>query len=409
MKELHELEVRVTQQKGRWGYIVELGVDRQGKRQQKTSFRYDFKRDAKAAGDAWLKQYKKQNGLLDTEGDLLFLDYIDHFFEYYEDRPDIKPSTVMTRKSAIHHPKLHFEDLRISEITLKDHQKMIDSMIAQNYSDNYIMTTNITMKLIYAYAIDERLRYDNPSQTAVLDKPKIQADDEFKDKVPEFLELDELKEMLALTHEILDYRWYCTLYILSHTGMRLGEYLALKWSDIDFEERSVKIYKTMFWGKQRKDSYELLSTKTSSGYRKITLTEDCCRVLRIWRSKQDYERRHSARWLDENFVCTNMRYGGYPSKHTAVERQMRMVMAKMNLHKKITPHKLRHTHVSLLAQAGVPLPAIMERVGHGDSKITTRIYLHVTKNMMNTALSSYQMMLESSEKSSKIIPIDVAK
>lgn len=409
MKELHELEVRVTQQKGRWGFIVELGVDRQGKRRQKTSFRYDFKRDAKAAGDAWLKQYKKQNGLLETEGDLVFNDYIDHFFTYFEARTDIKPSTVMTRKSAMRHPRRHFQDLKISEITLKDHQKMIDSMIAQNYSANYIMTTNISMKLIYAYAIDERLRYDNPAQLAVLDKPKIQADDEFKDKITEFLELEELQEMLSLAHEMLDYRWYCAIYLMSHTGMRIGEFLALKWSDIDFNERTVKIYKTMYWGVQRKDSYELLSTKTSSGYRKIQISNDCCRVLRIWKSKQEYQRRHSAKWLDEDFVLTNMNYPGYPSKHKAVGRQLQMVIDKMNLHKKITPHKLRHTHISLLAQAGVPLPAIMERVGHGDSKVTTRIYLHVTKNVMNTALSSYQTMLELSEKSTNIIPIDSAK
>ena len=47
----------------------------------------------------------------------------------------------------------------------------------------------------------------------------------------------------------------------------------------------------------------------------------------------------------------------------------------------ITTRVLRHTHVSLLAESGVPLETITRRVGHDDSDITKRIYLHVTKRM----------------------------
>lgn len=44
-------------------------------------------------------------------------------------------------------------------------------------------------------------------------------------------------------------------------------------------------------------------------------------------------------------------------------------------------HMLRHSHVSLLTELGVPIKTIMERVGHKDEKTTLQIYTHVTKKM----------------------------
>lgn len=44
-------------------------------------------------------------------------------------------------------------------------------------------------------------------------------------------------------------------------------------------------------------------------------------------------------------------------------------------------HMLRHSHISLLAELGVPIKVIMERVGHIDESITLRVYSHVTQNM----------------------------
>ena len=46
-------------------------------------------------------------------------------------------------------------------------------------------------------------------------------------------------------------------------------------------------------------------------------------------------------------------------------------------------HMLRHSHISLLAELGVPIKAIMERVGHRDESITLRIYSHVTENIQD--------------------------
>lgn len=54
----------------------------------------------------------------------------------------------------------------------------------------------------------------------------------------------------------------------------------------------------------------------------------------------------------------------------------------------LTPHSLRHTHTSLLAEAGVALEQIMERLGHSGNQITKNIYLHIMKEMKKEAPTS---------------------
>jgi integrase len=53
------------------------------------------------------------------------------------------------------------------------------------------------------------------------------------------------------------------------------------------------------------------------------------------------------------------------------------------------PHSLRHTHTSLLAEAGVELLQIMERLGHTDDETTTRVYLHITKDRKKEASQKF--------------------
>ena len=63
------------------------------------------------------------------------------------------------------------------------------------------------------------------------------------------------------------------------------------------------------------------------------------------------------------------------------------------LNQDLTPHSLRHTHVSLLAEAGVSLPDIMDRLGHGDDDTTKLIYLHVTKKKKKEASQRFAELM----------------
>jgi integrase len=60
----------------------------------------------------------------------------------------------------------------------------------------------------------------------------------------------------------------------------------------------------------------------------------------------------------------------------------------------LTPHSLRHTHTSLLAEAGTSLEQIMERLGHTDDKTTKQVYLHMTKTMKKEASHKFAKLME---------------
>jgi integrase len=65
------------------------------------------------------------------------------------------------------------------------------------------------------------------------------------------------------------------------------------------------------------------------------------------------------------------------------------------LNQELTPRSLRHTHTSLLAEAGVGLEEIMERLGHTDDDTTKRVYLHVTKDMKKAAAHKFDELMNS--------------
>ncbi|WP_406589693.1 tyrosine-type recombinase/integrase [Bacillus atrophaeus] len=104
-------------------------------------------------------------------------------------------------------------------------------------------------------------------------------------------------------------------------------------------------------------------------------------------------------WYDENFVFGRLNgpYWGYPPFIKTIENRFRTVLKKSNIDKKLTPHTLRHTHTSLLAEAGVDLQRIMDRLGHTEDKTTTQVYLHITKDRKKEASHKFGELMRSHE------------
>lgn len=73
------------------------------------------------------------------------------------------------------------------------------------------------------------------------------------------------------------------------------------------------------------------------------------------------------------------KHPGYPRTIKQYELRMERLLCLAGLNTELTPHSLRHTHVSLLAETGIELHEIMDRLGHKDDVTTQQIYLHVTK------------------------------
>lgn len=126
--------------------------------------------------------------------------------------------------------------------------------------------------------------------------------------------------------------------------------------------------------------------------RKISVEEEVINALKSQHARiSAFTLKHKILFHDHGLVFPRLRGGkvGYPYRENLIEGAMDRMMKQTGIHKHLTPHSLRHTHVSLSAEAGVSLDDIKARVGHKDDKVTDRIHMHVTKNRRKNASEKF--------------------
>ena len=131
-----------------------------------------------------------------------------------------------------------------------------------------------------------------------------------------------------------------------HTGLKIGEVLALTPSDVDFKNKTISINKTKLM------NGKLSSPKTLTSIRTIEISDFIAEML------FDY--------ISSNKFIFKITYGTILNN-----------LKPLNIHS----HIFRHTHVALLIEQNVPIKVISQRLGHSDIKTTLSIYTHVTENM----------------------------
>ncbi|WP_327204678.1 MULTISPECIES: tyrosine-type recombinase/integrase [Paenibacillus] len=103
---------------------------------------------------------------------------------------------------------------------------------------------------------------------------------------------------------------------------------------------------------------------------------------------------------DQGFIFARVgKFAGYPQVIKMVELRMKRLLKLAGLNPDLTPHSLRHTHTSLLAEAEATLEQIMQRLGHANDEITRRIYLHITKPKRKEAAQKFSELMRASKKS----------
>lgn len=162
------------------------------------------------------------------------------------------------------------------------------------------------------------------------------------------------------------------------TGMRCGEAAALYPSNIIEDDDGFKAvingtvgYQRVTPGSNQKGTFKKTAgAKTIAGNREVILPSKAVKIYqkaKIGKAPNDFL-----------FVNKDSR-SHRPFNATHLDRYLHRIEKRQGIKKNLTTHIFRHTHVSKLAELGVPLYVIKRRVGHENSKITENIYLHVTK------------------------------
>lgn len=380
----------------KWYFAIDIGIDpKTGKRKQLRKGGFATRKEAELEVAKIIKELS--DGTFVKESDITFRQFAQDWLKMYEASGKNKPNTILIRRYSIKKLLEYFSELRIRDITQRKYQDMLFDLKKRNYSESTIIGINATGKMIFKKAIELELIKKDPTKFVVIPrKQKTIEDIELEKEIPKYLEKNELLRFLETIKKHGTQLEYCIFLVLAYTGMRVGELIALKWSDIDFEEKTISITKTYFSEKKRTKEYQLIAPKTKSSIRMIDVDEYVISELKKLRMKQnEIKIKYRNIYHDENFVFAedNPDFFGFPIPQKKILLKMKRFLLLAKLDTSYTPHSLRHTHTSLLAEAGVTLEEIMERLGHKSDVTTRNVYLHITKRRKKEVAQKFSELM----------------
>lgn len=362
---------KYTTKNGETRYLFQtyLGIDPlTGKERRTTRRGFKTMKEAKQAERNLLLDVE-ENGLSSNQSDGFqdptFEKLASLWLENY--KTTVKPSTFENVRSKVEKmTEEHFEGMKLKQVTTTYCQK-----VAIELSKTYVLYGHYlsVINRIFKYAVLMDVLTSNPFDKII--RPKSRQ----VQRKGNFLTKEELKEFLKLAQTATLSYFFPLVHLMSYTGLRQGEALALKWSDIDFENKKITVNKTAVRinGKQ-----SLQTPKTKNSKRVISIDSATLSILKSWKKDQIkiYFKNGKHFEGDENFIFTNQR-GEWVHIHNFI-RYFKRFIADHGL-KPITPHGLRHTHASLLFSAGVEPKNISDRLGHSTVQITLDLYTHITE------------------------------
>lgn len=362
---------KYTKKDGTTAYMFQayLGTDpATGKRVRVTRQGFNTKKEAQLTLSRLKIEFDEQ-GFKKNER-YKFKDVYDLWLEQY--RNTVKESTLhKTIRIFENHILPVFENMYIDKITVSHCQKAINQWFKK--MKHYKITNNY-FQLVFKYAISLGIVSDNPASKVTIPVRNTRVDEETK--LPNFYSREELKTFFDCLEQENNPKYYALFRVLAFTGARKGEILALTWKDINFEESTINITKTLTRGLGNKLIVQ--TPKTSTSKREMVLDAETMKTLKEWRKiqKMDYLKLRF-NTMDANqlvFSNTNNEFMQPPK----VGKILDSIIKKYNL-KRITAHGFRHTHCSILFEAGASLKEVQDRLGHSDIQTTMNIYTHVTE------------------------------
>lgn len=279
----------------------------------------------------------------------------------------------------------------------------IDVAVCQKHVDEWAKKLQ-RFRMVKAYAakvLDFAIKrgYLQINPFSLVEAPnKLQKVSIDEDEAENFYDREQLVELLACFEKEDYFKVYTLFRLLAFSGMRKGEALALTWKDINFVNNEIRINKALSRGKDNK----LYVKPTKTGVvRTIKMDQKTMDLLKNWKKQQkkDYFRLGYNTMQSKQLVFSN-EFNDF-LQPTKTRKWLMHVIKKYNL-KMITTHGLRHTHCSLLFEAGATLKEVQVRLGHTDVKTTMDIYTHVTEKAKAGTIEKFENYLEDSPKRDEV-------
>lgn len=345
---------------GRW--IAQLPPDDYNKRP---------KRRASSEQDAVKKlaelEKERSQGLNPSEKDPTAAHFFDTWLELSV-KPNVKQSTYDDRVYFMeHYITPDIGTIRLRKLTAAHIQKLLNDLLERGLARETVRLARQRMITALNVAIEWKLL---PPDGNVARRTKIaRADDHEQTKIPR-LTADEAQRFLAT---VRTHRLYA-LYFLAFTyGLRQGELVGLRWTDIDLQRREIHIRSQV----RRRTAVAVRSTpKTLKSRRTLLIDDATVQILAAHAAQQQHERTHQqqrGKWTDHGLAFPSE--VGTAFYGSGLSTQFKRVLKWAAL-PNVRFHAMRHTAACLMLEHGVPLADVSEILGHANPAITARLYLH---------------------------------
>lgn len=358
---------------GRW--TAEITVrDASGKRKR-------VKRSARTKTEAreMVKELQdlQSAGVDLTIGNLPLSKYLDRWLRDSA-KPSVRQKTFDNYESILFHRVIpRIGGTKLSKVTPALLQQLYTDLSETGLSNRSVHNTHRVLHRAFGQAVKWGLIQRNPC--VATDPPR-----------PKRTEMKTLtrEQVATLLDGSSDERNHAIYLLAVTTGLRRGELLGLRWSDIDLEGRRLFVRRAL---QQTRNGLEFVEPKTSMSRRTVMLAPDTVTGLREHRRHQAEERLSlGPAWSDNELVFPNSI--GHPSDPGAVSNGFQKLLKRLDL-PRIRFHDLRHTCASLLLQAGTHPKIVQEMLGHSTITLTLDTYSHSIPTMHTEAADTMQSII----------------
>ncbi len=393
---------------GRWGGALTLGYDENGKIIRKTIY-------GKSQAEVVKKLSEISGRIKSNSYDLVEQNDLETLmFEYLM---TFKKSAVAPRtfEGNIRNFKLHIAPLigkmKVYEIDNYVIQKLVNNLIDQGYSTDTIKKCKHLISQFFEYAIDNKWVLVNPTlKVKVKGKRKVYEEDDEKYKALP----PEIRDMFleALNKDEANFiKPLCIT--LMFAGLRIGEAIALKWKNIDFKNKTIKVERAITQvpkfdeeGNIKNRVTVIGDTKTTCSVREIPVTDIVIETLKNWKDKQNEKQQTNPDvtailTAPTSYVFANDdgSYRTYSGCRKIFDRfKKRNGLNKFNIHF----HGLRHTFSNMLFEMNENPKVIQQLLGHRDVKTTITVYNSVNSDYVKEATDRLNTKIQENQKTKEL-------
>ena len=334
-------------------------VDKFGRRKSKCSKKLQEVRQ-------WIVDatYIDEHSDLDQATDMI----VDAWFDYWISikKQTVRPNTVRNYSERY---ERNIKDVigkkLLTEVKPIHCQTIFSQMAEEGYKTTTIYQTRIALYNMLEFARENDVLITN------LCKKSVKSDMGKPSDKKEALTIDVQKKFLEA---VVGYSYENQYRFVLQTGLRTGELIGLKWSDIDFENRTMKIERSMEY-RYKVGEWRIGPPKSKSGYRTIPLTDEAIRILENQRAKNKKLKLIPIEWNDTVFLCRN----GTPVKNSTYDTGLFKYCDRVGI-PHFSMHVLRHTFATRCIEGGMKPKTLQKILGHSNIGITMNLYVHITED-----------------------------